>query len=92
MKKPRYVRVNTLHRTPDEIIKVFRNEGWIFIPPPSDYCEFLKIISNLEDSSFTRDFHIKELLVFPNCIQFYENEMYQNYDILLQDKVGFLNI
>lgn len=92
VKKPRYVRVNTLHHTPDEIIKIFRKEGWSFVPTPNDYTQFIDLISNLQDDEFTRDFHIKQLLVFSGKVQFYENELYKNGNILLQDKVGQVSI
>ncbi|KAK6620450.1 hypothetical protein RUM44_006851 [Polyplax serrata] len=90
VKKPRYVRVNTLHHTPDEIIKIFRKEGWSFVPTPNDYTQFIDLISNLQDDEFTRDFHIKQLLVFSGKVQFYENELYKNGNILLQDKASCL--
>ncbi|KAL0268730.1 UNVERIFIED_CONTAM: hypothetical protein PYX00_010553 [Menopon gallinae] len=90
--KPRYVRVNTLQYTPDEVIKMFRDEGWIFLQSCSDYESFLETVTNLKDDEFMKDFHVKEMLVFPPSAQFYKNELYLNGSIVLQDKASCLPV
>lgn len=84
------MRVNTLQHTPDEVIKMFRDEGWIFLQSCSDYDSFLELVQKMKDNEFTKDFHIKELLVFPPGTQFYNNELYLSGGIVLQDKVSCL--
>lgn len=87
MRKPRYVRVNTLMMTVDQAINGFIEEGWNLFPASENYHSFLETLSNLEESTFLQDFHIPELLVFPHGTAFFNHPAYKTGEIILQDKV-----
>lgn len=87
VKKPRYVRINTLLVTLKRGIAWFREEGWSLMPKCSSYVEHLNVVKNLRKPNFIQDFHIPELLVFPSDTTFHNHPGYQNGEIILQDKV-----
>ena len=87
VRKPRYVRVNTLIMSVDQAINGFIEEGWNLLPPSENYSSFLETLSNLEESMFLQDFHIPELLIFPHGTAFFNHPGYKTGEIILQDKV-----
>lgn len=87
VKKPRYVRINTLLLPLEKGISHFQQEGWCIMPKCSNYTEYLYAVKNLKQPNFIQDFHIPELLVFPPNTIFYHHPKYQNGEIVLQDKV-----
>ncbi|XP_017760729.1 PREDICTED: probable 28S rRNA (cytosine-C(5))-methyltransferase isoform X2 [Eufriesea mexicana] len=88
VKKPRYVRINTLLVTLKKGIGYFQAEGWSFMPKCSSYVEHLNAIKNLRKPNFIQDFHFPELLVFPSDTTFHDHPGYQNGEIILQDKAS----
>lgn len=89
--KPRYVRVNTLLLSVNEAVKNFESEGWSLVLEYTDYKSYLKLISNLSEPYFTKDYHIPELLVFPHGTSFFNHSSYKNGEVVLQDKVLLLS-
>ncbi|XP_043498801.1 28S rRNA (cytosine-C(5))-methyltransferase [Polistes fuscatus] len=88
--KPRYVRVNTLLLSVQEAIENFEYEGWSLLLEYTDYSSYLKLISNLSEPYFTKDYHVPELLVFPHGTSFFNHPSYTNGKVLLQDKASCL--
>ena len=86
------MRVNTLVFSVADALDYFQNEGWKLIPQTglADYKTFLNRVKSLSEDEFIEDYHIKELLIFPNKTEFYEHELYLNGSIILQDKVGII--
>lgn len=90
--KPKYVRVNTLKATVEEIIDLFRDEGWTFVRHFEDknYDNFLSKVVNLGPEEFMLDLHVKELLVFPPKTEFHYYSFYKDGRIMIQDKASCL--
>lgn len=89
--KPKYVRVNTLKATVDEIIALFQNDGWTFTGHfDGSYEEFLSKVSSLTPEEFMVDLHVKNLLIFPPKTEFYRYPFYKDGRIMIQDKASCL--
>ncbi|XP_050411585.1 28S rRNA (cytosine-C(5))-methyltransferase [Patella vulgata] len=84
---PRYVRVNTLKATQDDIINRFQQEGWFLKTDyePSLYCEVLK---SLAESEFLVDPVIPGLLAFPPGTDFHSHYLNDSGAIILQDRAS----
>ncbi|KAF3425199.1 LOW QUALITY PROTEIN: hypothetical protein E2986_07276 [Frieseomelitta varia] len=91
IKKPRYVRINTLLLPLEKGISYFQEEGWHIMPKCSNYIEYLDAVKKLKQPNFIQDFHIPELLVFPSNTIFYKHSKYQSGEIVLQDKASCLS-
>nr|CAD7410874.1 unnamed protein product [Timema poppensis] len=83
---PRYVRVNTLLSSIEDVIEIFQAEGWQLDVTPDSYQAFLQSVSNLSEDHFIQDLHMKELLIFPKRTEFFHHHLYQNGSIFLQNK------
>ncbi|XP_026669434.1 probable 28S rRNA (cytosine-C(5))-methyltransferase [Ceratina calcarata] len=90
VKKPRYVRINTIVVPLEKGISYFQAEGWSLVPRCSSYVEHLNVVKTLEKPNFIQDFHVPELLVFPHKTTFFDHPGYQNGEIILQDKASCL--
>ena len=89
--KPRFVKVNTLMLTVEEVVNGFREEGWklIHYTEKSNYKNFLLKIGSLKYDEFIVDIHCPEVLSFPPQTEFFRHAAYLNGSIILQDKVSF---
>lgn len=87
VRKPRYVRVNTLLLSVKKAIAFFEDEGWSLLSECSNYTTHLTAVKNLSKPKFIQDFHIPEILIFPPDTSFHKHSAYQNGEIILQDKV-----
>nr|CAD7572470.1 unnamed protein product [Timema californicum] len=85
---PRYVRVNTLLSSIEDVIEIFQAEGWQLDVTPDSYQAFLQSVSNLSEDHFIQDLHMKELLIFPKRTEFFHHHLYQNGSIFLQNKLA----
>ncbi|XP_062614692.1 28S rRNA (cytosine-C(5))-methyltransferase-like [Saccostrea cucullata] len=85
---PRYVRVNQIKVTMEEVIKVFMDDGWTLLPTP-DY-SFIESCRNLGESEFIRDLHLPDLLVFPAYTDLHNHHLVQESKVILQDKASCL--
>lgn len=90
--KPKYVRVNTLKTKVEDIINLFRDEGWTFLRHFEDnnYETFLSKVSSLEPNEFMLDIHVKELLIFPPKTELFNCPCYKDGRIMIQDKASCL--
>ncbi|RZF36127.1 hypothetical protein LSTR_LSTR007201 [Laodelphax striatellus] len=93
--KPRYVRVNTLKTTTEEFIKILKDEGFGELTCPDTYDKFLQLVEDTmiekkSDEIFMRDFHVKDMLVFPRDTFFQHHPAYREGKIVLQDKASCL--
>jgi len=81
---PRYVRVNLLKSTVDEVVEYFqKNDGFKLLPPAEG-----KELAHFKPKTFRKDFHLKDLLVFPSNSDFHDHPLYLNGTLILQDKAS----
>lgn len=86
MRRPRYVRINTLLLSIKRAISLFQNEGWKLLSTNMTYSSYLKTLSRLSQPYFVQDIHIPEVLAFPP-VPFHEHPGYKRGEFILQDKV-----
>lgn len=87
---PRYVRVNLIKTSVDEVVNSFVDEGWTLLHVPTDFSSFKEVCQNLEENQFLRDFHLDDLLVFPAHTDFHDSRLVQDGRVILQDKASCL--
>ncbi|ESO84385.1 hypothetical protein LOTGIDRAFT_132294 [Lottia gigantea] len=85
---PRYIRVNTLKSTKEEIVERFQNEGWILRNDLIDSDNYYEALKNLNEEEFVEDPDIPNLLVFPPRTDFHSHYLNQSGAIILQDKAS----
>ena len=93
-KQPRYVRVNLLKTSMDLVLTNFSREyGFVLNPTPENYEDFIGAIQNQKEFEFMVDFHLRDyLLVFPIGTHFYDNPLYLDGSLILQDKASCLPV
>ncbi|XP_061193726.1 28S rRNA (cytosine-C(5))-methyltransferase-like [Saccostrea echinata] len=87
---PRYVRVNLIKVTMEEVIKVFMDDGWTLVPMPDEVDSFIEACRNLGEAEFMKDFHLSDLLVFPAYTDLHNHHLVQKSKVILQDKASCL--
>lgn len=87
---PRYVRVNLIKTSVDEVINSFVDKGWTLLHVPTDFSSFKEVCQNLDENQFSRDFHLDDLLVFPAHTDFHDSRLVQDGRVILQDKASCL--
>ncbi|XP_061193692.1 28S rRNA (cytosine-C(5))-methyltransferase-like [Saccostrea echinata] len=87
---PRYVRVNQIKVTVEEVIKVFMDDGWTLVPTPDEVDSFIETCRNLGESEFMKDFHLSDLLVFSAYTDLHNHHLVQKSKVILQDKASCL--
>jgi len=90
---PRYVRVNTLVCSVEDVVKVLVDEGWLQVKlkKKSDYAAFLERVKSLSQEEFLIDYHLDFLLVFPAKTQFHEHHLMLDGSLFLQDKASCMS-
>ncbi|KAG9348351.1 hypothetical protein JZ751_002086 [Albula glossodonta] len=83
---PRYVRVNTLKTTVEDVIDYLKREGFLYQGQASR----LEDLNNLSGKTFVSDLHLPDLLVFPPKMDFHTHFLYEAGHIILQDKASCL--
>ncbi|KAF9362063.1 hypothetical protein BGX34_006723 [Mortierella sp. NVP85] len=79
---PRYVRVNLLKMTPQQVIDAFVEDKWEFLPsPPSPPAP-------PAPNTFYRDEHLDFMLVFPPKSDLHLHLLYTSGILILQDKAS----
>lgn len=81
VKKPRYVRVNTLKTDLSTTLGYLTEEGWIQQETEDYY--------NLTGDYFAVDNFVDNMLVFPSGTEFYKHPLYLDGSLILQDKVNY---
>uniref|UniRef100_H3D390 NOP2/Sun RNA methyltransferase 5 n=2 Tax=Tetraodon nigroviridis TaxID=99883 RepID=H3D390_TETNG len=82
---PRYVRVNTLKTTVDDVVDYLKRDGLSYLGHASRMEDL-----TLKEKEFLRDMHLPELLVFSPRTDFHEHFLYKSGHIILQDKASCL--
>uniref|UniRef100_A0A8C1U3D7 NOP2/Sun RNA methyltransferase 5 n=1 Tax=Cyprinus carpio TaxID=7962 RepID=A0A8C1U3D7_CYPCA len=80
---PRYVRVNTLKTTLEDVIDYLKREGFSYQGTASG----LEDLDRLSGKTFLCDLHLQDLLVFSAKTVFHDHFLYKAGHIILQDKV-----
>ncbi|KAG5333971.1 NSUN5 methyltransferase, partial [Acromyrmex charruanus] len=92
VKRPRYVRVNTLLLSVEKAISFFQEDGWQLLPKSTTYSSYLQSLSQLSEPYFIQDLHIPEMLAFPPSTIFHNHEGYRSGKLILQDKASSLPV
>lgn len=88
---PRYVRVNLLKTTVEDVIQVFVSETYEEIDNVNlTYREYIELVRNLQPKQFLRDCLLPELLVFAVGTDLHKHKLYKSGAIILQDKASCL--
>uniref|UniRef100_A0A1A8CYQ7 NOP2/Sun domain family, member 5 n=1 Tax=Nothobranchius kadleci TaxID=1051664 RepID=A0A1A8CYQ7_NOTKA len=82
---PRYVRVNTLKTTVEDVVDYLKRDGFCYRG------QALKLGDlKLEKKDFVKDLHLPELLAFSYKTDFHDHFLYKAGHIILQDKASCL--
>ncbi|XP_018406874.1 PREDICTED: probable 28S rRNA (cytosine-C(5))-methyltransferase [Cyphomyrmex costatus] len=92
VKRPRYVRVNTLLLSVEEAITIFQKDGWQLLPKSTTYSSYLQSLSQLSKPYFIQDLHVPEMLAFPPLTIFHKHSGYHDGEFILQDKASSLPV
>lgn len=92
--KPRYVRVNTLLTSMEEVHQMLTGEGFRQIRANElfeKYDDFLNIVKSLEEDQYIKDMHVPDVLIFHSSLKSYwpRHNFVQEKKLMLQDKVLF---
>lgn len=82
---PRYVRVNTLKITVEDVVDYLKRDGLSYLGRASRLDDL-----TLKEKHFVRDMHLPELLVFSPKTDFHDHFLYKAGHIILQDKASCL--
>lgn len=82
---PRYVRVNTVKTTVDDVVDYLKRDGLSYLGQASRIGDL-----TLKEKEFLRDMHLPELLVFSPKTDFHDHFLYKAGHIILQDKASCL--
>ena len=82
---PRYVRVNTLKTTVEDVVDYLKRDGFLYQGQASRLDDL-----TLKERKFVKDLHLPELLVFSPKTDFHDHFLYKAGHIILQDKASCL--
>ncbi|XP_066507775.1 probable 28S rRNA (cytosine-C(5))-methyltransferase isoform X2 [Hoplias malabaricus] len=83
---PRYVRINTLKTTFDDVVDYLKREGYSYQGKASR----IEDLNHLSGKMFMGDVHLREILVFSAKRDFHDHYLYKSGHIILQDKASCL--
>ncbi|KAM9455968.1 28S rRNA (cytosine-C(5))-methyltransferase isoform 2-T2 [Clarias gariepinus] len=83
---PRYIRVNTLKTTVEDVIDYLKREGFSYQGKASQ----LEDLCSISGKGFISDLHLRDLLVFCGKMDFHDHYLYKAGHIILQDKASCL--
>ncbi|KAM5181555.1 28S rRNA (cytosine-C(5))-methyltransferase [Mantella aurantiaca] len=86
---PRYVRVNTLKTSMNEVITYFKRQGYTYLGKARSIEEIVEFAQR-SGKRFLQDLHIPDLLVFPPNTDFHKDSLYTAGHLILQDKASCL--
>ncbi|CEF61738.1 Putative methyltransferase NSUN5 [Strongyloides ratti] len=90
---PRYVRINTLKITKEDVIDILKNDGYNIIKLKSSINddEYDEIISKMNVKDIFEDNHITNLLIFSPNAKIYNDKLVKSKKLILQDKASCLS-
>ncbi|XP_076044684.1 28S rRNA (cytosine-C(5))-methyltransferase-like isoform X3 [Oratosquilla oratoria] len=93
-RNPRYVRVNTLLTSTEEVHSHLVKEGWKQITYDGfvTYMDFLNLVKKLDGKDYMCDYHVPDLLIFPCNTPFWNSWLFKKNYIILQDKASCLPV
>lgn len=86
---PRYVRVNTLKTSVNDIISYFKRQGYTYLGKARSIEEIVQFVQK-PGKRFLQDSHIPDLLVFSPNTDFHKDSLYTAGHLILQDKASCL--
>ncbi|KAL9959862.1 hypothetical protein ACROYT_G033226 [Oculina patagonica] len=86
---PRYVRINRIKTSLEEVIQDFKQNGFQQVEP-QNIASFVAQSRNSARKEFMHDKHLSDLLVFPAGTDLHNHPLYVSGKILLQDKASCL--
>lgn len=93
---PRYVRINLIKATNIErVVSTLKNDSYIEVTyerEDTSYAQFVYMAQNLAINHFLVDYHFKDLLAFGAGTMFFENKLYNEGILVLQDKASCLAV
>ena len=95
-KIPRYVRINLLKASnTDRILSTLKIDGYhevTYERRSTSYLQFVDMANNLAINHFLIDYHFKDLLAFGAGTTFFDNKLYNEGTLILQDKASSLAV
>ncbi|VDP12656.1 unnamed protein product [Soboliphyme baturini] len=87
-KVPRYVRINTLKTSTDEVLKTLLTDGWLKLSTGNLLTQeqYMQKVRSLVNCEFLVDKHIPSILTFPPGTELHKNELVVAGKLILQDK------
>lgn len=82
---PRYVRVNLLKNTVEDVVDYLKRDGLSYLGRAFRLDDL-----TLKEKEFVRDMHLPELLIFSPKTDFHDHFLYKAGHIILQDKASCL--
>ncbi|XP_018412622.1 PREDICTED: probable 28S rRNA (cytosine-C(5))-methyltransferase [Nanorana parkeri] len=86
---PRYVRVNTLKTSMNELITYFKRKGYTYQGKARSIQEIVDFAQK-PGKRFLQDLHVPDLLIFPPNTDFHKDPLYIAGHLILQDKASCL--
>ena len=83
---PRYVRVNLVRTTVDDVIAAFTADGWAW-QERLNLGSFQNAVESLGQERFARDPLLFDVLIFPPGTDLHDHPLTSAGDIVLQDRV-----
>ncbi|KAL6473292.1 hypothetical protein MHYP_G00194800 [Metynnis hypsauchen] len=83
---PRYVRVNTLKTTVEDVIDYLKRDGFSY----QGTARRIEDLCQLSGKMFMGDVHLRDLLVFSAKMDFHDHYLYKAGHLILQDKASCL--
>lgn len=88
---PRYVRVNTLKASIDDVTQQLEADGWtvVRLKPKISPSKYRKFVAALKHPKVYVDPHVENLLIFPKDTDLHDWELAREGALVLQDKVCY---
>ncbi|XP_044142978.1 28S rRNA (cytosine-C(5))-methyltransferase [Bufo gargarizans] len=86
---PRYVRINTLKTSMNDVITYFKRKGYTYLGKARSIKELVDFAQK-SGKLFLQDLHIPNLLVFRPSTDFHKDSLYTAGHLILQDKASCL--
>lgn len=86
---PRYVRINTLRASVEDVLEQLKQAGFNFVENVTIQKQkaFNETVQSMQKNEFFFDIHIDKLLVFHPQADLHNSDLVKNMTLILQDKV-----